>query len=310
MTRLFSGIAVLALVAACGDGNPFSAPPTDTGGDPTSGPIPAELAGDLDSFSYDPTTGTLVVTGVSLDEDALGSVYRRTPGLDVPGYVAFTAQDDALDQHATAYVQNINGTRAGIMVTGGQFGTYSGGGAYGREGGYSPHVVTGDSGLVTYEGDYVGLTNLQGDPTDIADFPADRDPALRPGQSAKVTGRIFFNVDFSDNTLKGSIYDRQLDLDDSLLTGGGTTEAMANVDFNPTTIDSDGTFQGDARIGEDIRGSYGGIFGGTESEVMAGVIFMEDHLVETTDLEEEYGVWVLGKCGGPQAGAPCTDVDD
>ncbi|MCR8827985.1 transferrin-binding protein-like solute binding protein [Pseudosulfitobacter koreensis] len=309
MTRLFSGIAVLALVAACGDGNPFTAPPTDTGGDPTTGPIPAVLASDLDSFTYDPTTGTLVVTGVSLDEDALGSVYRRTPGLDVPGYVAFTAQDDALDQHATAYVQDINGTRAGIMVTGGQFGTYNGGAAYGREGGYSPHVVTGESGLVTYEGDYVGLTNLPGDETDLLPFPDGRNEALRPGQAAKVTGKIFFNVDFSDNTLKGSIYERQLDLADSQLTGGATTVAVANIDFVPTTIDGNGTFQGDARIGQDDKGTYGGIFGGTESEVMAGAVFLEDHLLEIENAEE-YGVWVLGKCGGPQAGAPCTDVDD
>ncbi len=313
MTRFYSGIAILALVAACGDGNPFSGTPTDTDGDSTTGPIPATLASDLDSFSYNPTTGTLTVTGVSLDEDALETVYRRTPGLDVPGYVAFTAQDDPLDQHATAYVQDINGTRAGIVVTGGQFGTYNGGGAYAREGAYSPHVVTADSGQVTYAGNYVGLTNLPSDRTDIADVPPGTPDALVPDQSAKVTGKIFFNVDFADNTLKGAIYDRVLDVDDSLLPPGETVLAVGDIEFDPTTIDSDGTYFGNVRLRGDTTdiGDYGGIFGGDESEVMAGVVFMEDHLVTTTTDEDEYGVWVLGKCGGPQATAAiCADVDD
>ncbi|ASM71608.1 MULTISPECIES: hypothetical protein [Roseobacteraceae] len=312
MTRLLSGIAVLALVAACGDGNPFSGTPTDTDGDTTSGAIPETLASDLDSFSYNPTTGTLTVTGVGLDEDALESVYRRAPGLDVPGYVAFTAQDDPLDQHATAYVHDINGTRAGIVVTGGQFGTYNGGGAYARDGAYSPHVVTPDSGEVTYAGDYVGLTNLPSDRTDIAVVPPGTDDALIPAQSAKVTGKIFFNVDFSDNTLKGAIYDRELDLDDSLLPPGDTVLEVADIEFDPTTIDSDGTYFGDVRMrdGTTDIGDYGGIFGGVESEAMAGVVFMEDHLVTSTTAENEYGVWVLGKCGGPEATAAiCADVD-
>tara|TARA_R110000764_G_scaffold9998_7_gene31289 strand:- start:3648 stop:4589 length:942 start_codon:yes stop_codon:yes gene_type:complete len=313
MTRLYSGIAILALVAACGDGNPFSGTPTDTDGDSTTSPIPAVLASDLDSFTYNPSDGTLTVTGVGLDEDALSSVYRRRPGLDVPGYVAFTAQDDPLDQHATAYVQDINGTRAGIVVTGGQFGTYSGGGAYARDGAYSPHVVTPESGEVTYAGDYVGLTNMSGDPTDLAAVPPGTPVELIPGQAAKVTGKIFFNVDFADNTLKGAVYDRVLDANDNQLPPGQTELIVGSLEFDPTTIDSDGTFFGDVRLnGEtDPRGNYGGIFGGTESEVMAGVLFIEDHLVSNTTAEQEYGMWVIGKCGGPQQSAAiCSDVDD
>ncbi|MEO0937329.1 MAG: thymidylate synthase [Pseudomonadota bacterium] len=312
MTRYLAGIAALALVAACGDGNPFSGTPTETDpGDGSSG-IPATLASDLDSFTYDPANDTLIVEGISRDEDPFEATFRRRPGLDVPGYVAFTAQDDPLDQHATAYVQEIAGTRGGVVVTGGQFTFFNAGGAYGRDGVFDRPPVQGDTGLVTYAGDYVGLTNLAGDPTDLAPVPPGTDQAVLPGQSAKVTGQIFINVDFGDNNLSGTIYDRRLDADDATLAPGQTDLAVGDIVLVPATIDGNGEFFGDVELSGDRtdRGDYGGIFGGPESEAVAGVIFIADHLVSNTQAEEEYGTFVLGKCGSPsETAAICNSVE-
>ncbi len=313
MTRLYAGIAVLALVAACGDGNPFTSTTTTTDADDTGGvgAVPASLANDLDSFSYDAAAGTLTVTGVSRDLDPVEATFRRRPGLDVPGYVAFTAQDDPLDQHTTAYVQDINGTRAGIAVTGGQFTYYNGGGAYARDGNYDPPAVTADTGLVSYAGDYVGLTNIAGDGDDLLPVTPGVDDSLLPGQSAKVTGKIFINVDFGDNNLSGSVYDRQLDARDDTLASG-TVLDVEDLTLVPTTIESDGSFFGDVELTGDRtdRGDYGGIFGGEDAEAVAGVIFVSDHLIDGTNAEEEYGVFVLGKCGtAVETSAICDEVN-
>ena len=313
-----AALCVLALgLSACGDGNPFSSTTTDTSTPTTdaSGGIPSTLASDLGSFTYNPSNQTLTVEGVFLDADNASGTFVRKPGLDVPGYIAFTSQDDPLDQHVTAYVQDINGTRAGVVLSGGQFGTFNGGTAYAREGSFDPPVVSGDSGLVTYAGNYIGLSNIDNDGGDLLAVPAGTDQALLPGQAGTITGTIFINVDFNDNSLKGSIINRVLDADDDNLAPGTTTLAVPDVDLLPGVIASDGTFTGDAVLSDDPNnndiGDYGGIFGGSNAEVMAGSIFLEDHLIEGTNADQEYGIFVLGQCGSSVAtgGALCTSLD-
>ncbi|WP_299656586.1 thymidylate synthase [uncultured Tateyamaria sp.] len=331
MKRTAAVCALVALVAACGDGNPFTdnaedgdttpTTPTDPGAAGIT--IPASIASDLSGFTFvpdpsDPNGGTLTVEGVFLDEDLLDSAYSRAPALDVPGYIAFTAQDDPIDQHATAYVQSLNGTRAGVIVTGGQFGTFNGGAAYARDGDFDRPTLDEDTGQVSYAGTYVGVTNLDGDPTDLLPFPAGTDPALATGQAAVVTGEIFLNVDFSDNAVNGAIFNRNLDLNDDdefgVMAPGETTLDVDTLQLDPSVIDEDGTFVGNIVLeGDTTRGDigdYAGIFGGVDSEAVSGAIFVADHLLDGTTAEEEYGIFVLGRCGGPlESAAVCADVD-
>jgi len=323
MKRTAAVCALAAIVAACGDGNPFTdgettttVTPTPTPTGPTGITIPASLASDLEGFTFvpDPTGGTLTVEGVFLDEDALNSTYVRKPGLDVPGYIAFTAQDDPLDQHATAYVQSLNGTRAGVVVTGGQFGTFNGGTAYARDGEFDRPDLTEDTGQVSYAGSYVGLTDIDGDGGDLQPIPGGTPTELIPGQAAVVTGEIFLNVDFADNTLKGSIYNRVLDPNDGLLPPGETVLRVGSLELDPAMINDDGTFLGNVVLDGDPtrqdRGDYGGIFGGVDSEAVAGAIYIQDHLIDGTTEEEEFGIFVLGRCGGPlEDAAICAIVD-
>ena len=311
-----AAVCALALgLASCG-GNPFGDTTTTDPGDGSSGiTIPESLASDLSGFTYNPAAGTLTVEGVFLDSDNFAGSYVRNPALDVPGYLAFTVQDDPLDQHVTAYTQSINGTGAVVSVSGGQFGTFNGGTSYTRNGTFDPpDTGGGDTGLVTYAGNYVGVTDLPGDETDLLPVPPGVDPALLPGQAATVSGEIFINVDFNDNSLKGLIFNRQLDLNDALLApGSGGTLAVGDLALDPGIIAADGTFTGDVRLDgdEQDRGDYGGIFGGINSEAVAGSIYVADHLVEPGTDEEEFGIFVLGRCGGPEeTAAVCAVVED
>lgn len=297
MKRL--GIILVALMlTGCDSTNPFDTGTTGAEGT-TSGTIPATLSNNLSSFSYNPTTQTLTVEGIALDQVPFSATYRRRVGMDVPGYQAYTAQDDPLDRHSTAFVmQSGNGgsVRAGVVVTGGAFNRFLGGGYYERDGAYTPPTVSGTSGLVTYAGTYAGLTNISGDGGDLLAVPIGTDPSIIPGEAAEVTGDILINVDFANNSLEGSIYNRALP-DAGLV--------LPTVVLVATSIAADGTFFGerveyDGNVNIDI-GDYGGIFGGPNAEGVGGIV----HLTEFDgdgnpfgfDTEQEYGTFVLNQCG-------------
>ncbi|MEL7092266.1 MAG: thymidylate synthase [Pseudomonadota bacterium] len=315
-----AAFCVLALgVSSCGDGAPFGVSQTTTtggGGGTAATSIPLSISSDMTGFTFDPVNQTLTVQGVFLDADASESVYRRRASLDVPGYIAFTAQDDPLDQHATAFVASLGDVQAAVSVTGGQFQTFNGGSIYGSTTtDFDLTTVAEDTGLVTYAGSYVGVTDIRGDGTDLATVGGTVDPAILPNQAAPVTGDIFINVDFSDATLEGIITNRVLDPADSLLGPGQTTLNVPDIVLLPTGISNDGSFAGDVAIGGgtslDDTGDYGGIFGGDEGQAVAGGIYIVDHLVSSTATEEEYGIFVLGRCGSAlQTSSICSLVDN
>lgn len=300
MKQFWPGACALAVLAACGDGNPFTggatAPPTA----PEPGiSIPATVQGDVASFTYDPANQTLTVTALELDTDALdgpdslNGVYTRQPALDRPGYEAYRIQDTSTERHVIAYVRQIDDTRAGIFVTGGQFETYFGGGLYGRDGDFEPAT-----GKVQYGGNYVGLTNIpRNPPTDLDPITSTTPPpdALLPRQSAEVTGIILITADFTDNSVEGGVSNRVL---------GGTGEALESIFLQATEIEANGSFSGKVQQNNIDRGDYGGIFGGTDSSVVAGSLFVEAHMSNYLN-EEEHGLFVLVQCGTPGASPIC-----
>jgi hypothetical protein len=283
----------MAALSACGGTSPFE----DVVADPTTPPaIPGNLAGDLQGITYDPAAQTLTVRGVSLDETPFEATYRRRPALDRAGYEAYTAQDSSLDRHSTAYVREVDGTRAGIVVTGGQFTYYFGGGNYSRDGAFTPPATTPSGGLVSYAGNYVGLLNSAGDGGDLLPVAAGTPVDVLPVQAAEVTGSILINADFADNRVNGVVYDR-------IVVDSATV--LANIELAPTDIDATGAFSGSASQSLINKGSYGGIFGGTDAAVVAGTLFVEDH-IDGFDNEEEYGLFVLDQCGTANADPLCN----
>lgn len=296
MKRFWLGIAAGAVLSACGDGtNPFTVEdPTDT---PES-TIPEAIAGDLESFSYDAASQTLVVSGTSLDDTPFQAVYTRKAALDRNGYEAYTSQESSLGRHYTAYVKEIDGTRAGVVVSGGQFGHYFGGAYYERDGAFDPPDTTVAGGVVHYAGSYVGVMNVSGDGGDLLPVAPGTDPSLLPSQAAEVIGDIFITADFSDNTTDGIIYNRSV-------PDFGVNET--DLELAPAAIATDGTFTGDVQqnSGSATVGSWAGIFGGTDSAVVAGTLFVTNH-TDNFNNEEEYGTFVLDQCGTAGADPTCT----
>ena len=188
------------VVAACSSTNPFTDDQNGGGGGTgttSANLLPEAVRGDVARIRYSPGAGTITVEGIGLDETQISTIYRRNAAYDRPGYVAYSAQDDLLDREAIAYVAqtgNSGAVRAGVVVTGGQFNRVFSGNYAERTGGYTPPVVTPTTGLASYAGNYVGLTN--GGPT--LPTPPGTPPEVVPDQASVVTGQVFINADFAD----------------------------------------------------------------------------------------------------------------
>lgn len=298
-------LALLAL-AACGDGNPLfdedgGAPPAPPG--PTDPAIPEAVAGNLGAATFVPPSagnpdGSLRVRITALDAPDVTAGYARAAGLDVPGYTAYAIQDDPLDRLFVGMgAESGDGALEGVLVVGGgQFNTYFGGVDYGRTGPYS-----GASGLVSYAGTYVGMLNVNVS----LPVPPGTDPAVVPGQPLRVTGDVFLNADFADNSVNGAIFNREI-------ADGGVSLTLVDIVLVPTDIDATGRFAGAVeRFGEpgSVIGSHAGVFGGTGATSVAGGVRLDGDFIDEVDDEEEYGLFVLDQCG--QAGTPaiCGIVD-
>ncbi len=298
MKRFWLGVVAASALAACSGGNPFF--PTDPGDGGTTPPttVPDEVKGHVDSITYDPVNQTLTIQGTNLDDTPYAAVYTRKPGLDVPGYEAYSAQDGSLGRHFTAYVKEMDNTRAAIVVSGGQFGHYFGGSNFSRTGAYDKPDVSQPGGTVSYAGAYVGLLNTAGDGGDLLPVAPGTPAEVRPSQAAEVTGSILIRADFVDNSVEGIVYNR-------VATDSATS--MEDLELASTAIDANGQFAGEVEQdnGGSTAGSYAGIFGGTDASVVAGSVFAEDHQTGATGLEE-YGVFVLAQCGTPNADPLCN----
>ena len=299
MNRTICAVAVATLVGACGSsngsGNPFA---TETEADEAI--IPEQVSSGLEAITYDPVAQTLVVRGIALDDSPINATYTRKPGLDRDGYEAYTAQSGSLRRHSTAYVREIDGARAAVVVTGGQFQYFFGGALYARtSGGFdAPSATTPTAGQVTYAGSYVGLLNAPGSGEDLLPVAPGTATGPLPVQASEVTGQVLINADFADNQVNGLVYNRQADVFD--------ISSDLNLELAPTAIDpASGTFSGEVTQNLQQRGQYGGVFAGTDSSAVAGGLFVSDH-IDGFENEEEYGIFVLSKCGTPTEDPICN----
>ena len=297
MVRFWFSFTVLIIFSACGGGH--TPPSTGSGStnDSLSNDVPTALASDLDGISYDSATETLIITGVGLDETPFSATYLRNAALDRVGYEAYTVQDSSLDRHSTAYVRQIDGAYAVAVATGGQFAYYMAGTSFGRTDAYTaPTTDQPSGGIVSYAGTYVGLLNISGDGGDLLPVTPGTPGDVLPVQAAEITGLVLINADFADNRINGAIYDREV-TDDPATT-------VETLNLAPTDIAEGGTFEGVTSLGFNPVGVYGGIFSGTDAAVVAGSIFAEDH-IGIQDIEE-YGIFVLGQCGGAHSAPLCN----
>lgn len=81
---------------------------------------------------------------------------------------------------------------------------------------------------------------------------------------------------------------------------------LPDLELAPAAIDPvHGTFTSDVTIATESRGTYGGIFSGTDASAVAGTLYVEDHIDDIQN-EEETGLFVLSQCGTPAQDALCN----
>jgi len=295
MKFFLGSLAAFVALSACTD---LGESP-DTPDDPTGIVVPAALASDVDSIRYDSATATLIIMGLGLDETPFEASYTRNAALDRAGYEAYTVQDSSLDRHSTAYVRQIDGAYAVAVATGGQFSYYMAGTNFGRTNAYTaPTTDQPSGGIVSYAGTYVGLLNMGGSGGDLLPIAPGTPKEVRPKQAAEITGQVLINADFADNRINGTIYGRQV-TDDP-----GT--AVETLRLAPTEITETGTFEGTTSVDLTAVGQYGGIFSGTDAAAVAGSIHAANHIQAYGGDIEEYGIFVLGQCGGAHSDPLCN----
>ena len=308
MFRNLVSIGLIAGLAACGGGegnNPINGG-GGGGGGTTQNDIPEELARNLQRINYNADTDTLIVEISSLDSGDTTATYDRNAALDVPGYSAFTLQDDPLDRMFVALVaaSTDGSVQAGVVADGGQFNRFFSGGFYERTGPYSQPTT----GQVSYAGAYAGITNLSAAGDNLLDPPPGTDPSLLPNEPRITVGTAFLNVSFGDNSVNGAIFDRSF-ADDG--------ETLPDVTLVETALDNNGEFLGtvefSGRPDEGGIGSFGGILGGEGATSVAGVIYLDSIYLSddprNSGFENEVGVFVLPQCGTPGAPAVCDGLN-
>lgn len=303
MIRRVWPLAALLAVAAC-SGAAIVTPKDDDDDDGGGGTstIPTTLSADLQSVTFD---GSKMMVNIKEDSGASGAVtYTRDDRLDVPGYVAYRTQERPLDRVYVALgaISTDGSVQAVTVGDGGVSNIYYAGGTYSRTGAFD--APASDKGTVHYAGTYAAVTNVDaprdGGSDDVAQpVPPGTSDSDIPGQPSRVSGNIFLDANFSDNNVRGSISNREL---------VDTHRALADVILVDTTIARDGTFAGNTQY-RDLTtiGTYGGIFGGTDANSVAGLV----HLTEfdpDLDGEQEHGVFVLTQCGPNNTLPICDNV--
>lgn len=305
----FSARLLLAplLLAAC-TSDPGG---TNTDFGMTDNTAPAEVAGNLTAVNYDPLTEELVLSVAAIHGGESNVTYTRTPALDTGGYEGYMLQRTAADRHYTALFgeSNDNELIAGVVADGGNNNRFFGGGFFGRQGlgVYSPYDHAPTDGEAQYLGQYAGVTNLDGNGDQLLDASG-IDPNLTPpAQSDRIVGTILLNADFANLQVDAEISNRVL-IDD--VRG---INPLPDIVLIATAIDDSGQFAGDVEyegVGDSSIGSYAGIFGGEQATSVAGVVYLSefDGPAGTIDGEEEYGVFILTRCGASGADAGCAGL--
>jgi hypothetical protein len=331
-------LALFGMLAACSDGsgsNPVyneqvDEDNEDTGDEPITPDegveiaVPEELAQNVSRITYskgrklkDDSDDKLRVKLSALDQPPKVATYLRNAALDVPGFKAFSVQDDPLDRMFVAVTaeDEKGNVRATAVADGGQFRRFFRGTSYERTGDYT-HPTTG---LVSFAGRYAGVTNLNDpDQDQLLDVPKGTDTSLYPAQPRQTKGKVFLNVDFDDNAVNGSIYQRKF---------ADNGENLSDVNLIEGTMNKKGEFLGTAELTQTPRrngrmvdvedpqavGPFGGVIG-TDAKALAGTVVLDSVFhgddPRDGDLDAEVGTFVLPRCGTRGAPKICDDVND
>ena len=308
MKHIVAGLMAAALLGGCGGGgssNPFDNPGEDDGttAPPTDTTVPTEISQDVTRVEFDPATQTLTVEGLTFDGTTDPVTYNRAVALDVPGYQAYSIQQDGASRHSTAFAaqsQTSGAVTAGVDATGGPRNRLFTGAVFERTGSYTQPTT----GEVVYTGRYVGLTNLDSQGGDLLPPPVGLAPELIPTQAASTQGDVVLRANFGDRAVEGNIINRRISE-----TPGGVVINLPSLVLINTQITEGGTFSGTVeydqtgfpadRVTGTSIGSSAGIFGGIDATEVAGAIKLNEFDGPGNPLgltnESETGIFVLDR---------------
>lgn len=314
MRSAFAAVLSFGVLAGC------SLPPAEEAGEEEAviaeTGVPGALAGHVVAVDFVPASNRLVLTVIGLDGPEVAVTYERKTGLDTGSYQVYTYQQNALNRHFTAIgSESAGGEVLALVVSdGGQFNRHFSGGYYARDGLF--YTPTGEGGQVTYAGLYEGVTNLNALGANLAVPDPSIDPAILPSESARVEGSILINVNFADNLVNGSVFERLLNHQayDETDQPRAFPLPLPDIALVSGDLSEDGTFFGETEFRGSVggtSGNFGGILGGADAAYAAGVVSLNDidEGLYGWTTEAEFGVFVLTQCGQAGDHAICDSLD-
>lgn len=219
-----------------------------------TGPTAKLLVGDYSAsrIEYDAATDQLIVESLPFDDNVFEGRYDRAAAFDVAGYQAYRSTN-GLDSYIAYYATSSTGnTSSAIVAQGGYSDHGHAGGGYARK---TTVNLPSTNQTTYYNGSYVGLRTVD-DGTGFLDI---------------ITADLAMQADFSDNKVRGFIFNRAFKQQQSTAGIGsdmGLTEANIQRD---EAIFNDGTISGTVD-GTNVEGTWEGLFGGPNGEEVAGVV--------------------------------------
>lgn len=320
--------AVLALAACSGSSNnPITSSATTAGEAPVEATdnaagVPVDIANNVTDVVYDDDADSLIISGLPFvgsptGDGTVGVELSRNTQLEagVDGYQVYSRQDDRLQRiYVAVSAQSADGSvRATSVADGGRLGVFYSGNHYERYEDLTRPENIDTNTVIDYAGTYAGVTNLDalGQPIRIPPNPDTDVGELLPAQPRQTVADVHMKVDFTTNSVEGSIYNRQFvdgEALDSLDLNGGGGNLDEGGEFNGTV-----TFvRQNAEDSEVSAGAYAGILGGEDAAGMAGVVELEN-VFRPTDVraagdQQEMGTFVIPRCGTATAPDICDGL--
>ena len=319
MKRILTAISAVALLAACGDGEPFYTPDRENNVEeiddldpgtrnPTANSAirrfegrDGEGGGLVRTVSYNARRDTFTVDNLAFDGE---NVYRRHDGLRTLGGYRVYAADETTDDFLTGEaidqvvpyraIYGVSRRRVGdsprtefaVIRTGGYFDYGFGGYIYERAGG----VVLPDTGQARFTGKYGGM-QIQ----------------TNGGGLVFVRGDMRLDIDFNDfnrnDGVKGRIFNRVLLTDDGDRLGD-LSDVFWVIEEGTKTLNDNGEIKtevftlrrgSDGQVERDFEGTFSGLVAGDTTAgsggEVVGVIKMEreDQFNEGVKVQETGG---------------------